>query len=216
MNRIIPSLFLILCTYLIVSCSKDNFECSSANTVNIPQVMKDYFYYKEGTWWVYKNVKNNTYDSLWVSNVNLYNNRGEGKEGFGNPDNCYERIAMGIKQSGADSVSKFYLWDLSNFDVDNNNRFAFGVFGRDILTNVEWDFNLLFANSQLETYNPVRNISSIHKDSITLNGNTYINLIEVTGSNFIHYWLFSKQVGLVKYIDRDSNQWELIRYNINQ
>jgi len=216
MNSKFQSLFFILLTYLSVICCSKEIECSTSNAVKIPQVMKDYFYYKEGTWWVYKNIKNSTYDSLWVSNVNIYNNRGKGKEGFGNPDNCYERIVMGIEQSGGDSVTEFFTRSLSNFVVNNNNQFAFGVSGRDIPTTVEWNLILFYTNNQLETFNPVRNTSSIYIDSASVQGKTYNNPIEVTGSNHIHYWLFSKHIGLIKYIDLDSNQWELIRYNINQ
>jgi hypothetical protein len=195
---------------------KEKFECSSNNKVPIPQIMKDYFYYKEGTWWVYKNVKNNTYDSMWVlqSSSNYY--QGQGGEGFGSTDKCYERIVMGIDQRGGDSVSKFSMWDLSNFVVNNNNRFAFGVFGRNISTTANWDLDLFFTNNELEKYNPIRQINSVYKESESVQNKTYNNLIEVVGSNQVHYWLFSKHIGLVKYVDRDSNQWELIKYNINQ
>lgn len=182
----------------------------------VPQIMKDYFFYKQGSWWVYVNTKNNTYDSLWISNVNSYNNRGEGGEAFGNLDNCYERLEMGIGQRGGDSVSKFGMWDLSNLVKGNNNRFAFGVFWRDISTTANRDLNLFFTNNQLETYNSVRHITSVYKDSATVQQKAYNNLIEVAGSSYIHYWLFSKHIGLIKYIDKDSNQRELVKYNINQ
>lgn len=214
-QKLIGILLLIVSSIAFSSC-KEKFECNANNNVPIPQIMKDYFYYKEGTWWVYKNIKNNTYDSMWVSQSSSNNYRGEGGEGFGSNDKCYERIVMGIEQSGSDSVSKFSMWDLSNFVLNNSNRFAFGVFGRDISTTAEWDLNLFFTNNQLDTFNSVRNISSVLKDSATLQHKTFKNVIEVSGSNYIHYWLFSKHTGLIKYIDRDSNQWELIKYNINQ
>jgi hypothetical protein len=213
-----PIILLITFAVVLFSLSncKEKFECTSENTVPMPQIMKDYFYYKQGSWWVYVNVKNNTYDSMWVSNVTAYNNRGEGGEGFGNLDNCYERLVMSVRQRGGDSVSKFSMWSLSNVILDNNNRFRLMVYGRDISTNVEWDLNLFFTNNQLETYNSVRYISSVYQDSATIQHKTYNNLIEVTGSNYIHYWLFSKHIGLIKYIDKDSNQWELVKYGINQ
>lgn len=99
MKNKLLSLFLILFTFFIVACSKDKIECSSTNTVNIPQVMKDFFFYKEGTWWVYKNVKDNTFDSMWVrqSSSNAY--RGE-SDGFGNINKCYEHTVMGIDNIG--------------------------------------------------------------------------------------------------------------------
>jgi hypothetical protein len=46
------------------------------------------------------------------------------------------------------------------------------------------------------------------------------SLGKVDGNNYVYdnikYRLFAKNIGLIKYIDRDSNQWELIKYHINQ
>lgn len=216
MKHTISKITLVLFLCISAWTCKEKFECNSNNHVPIPQIMKDYFYYKEGSWWVYKNTKNNTYDSMWISQSSSNNYRGEGREGFGSTDKCYERIVMGIEQLGGDSISKFSMWDLSNFILNNDNRFGFGVFWRDIASTGNIDLNLFFTNNQLETYNPVRQISSEFKDSAMVQNQTYKNLIEVTGSNYIYYWLFAKNIGLVKYIDRNSNQWELIKHNINQ
>ncbi len=56
--RLSFSFMLLLAGMLSCLSCKEKFECSAENTVNIPQVMKDCFYFKEGTWWVYKNIKN--------------------------------------------------------------------------------------------------------------------------------------------------------------
>ncbi len=217
MNRIISSLLLILCAYLIVSCSKSNFECSSANTVNIPQVMKDYFYYKEGSWWVYKNIKNNTYDSMWVFQSTFNSYRGEGKEGFGLTNKCYEQARSAIRTITNVDLMSFRI---SNVVTDERERFRFSIFWRDPFNGLEKDFNLFFTNGTLEKIDLARPIIITTLDTLIVQNNSYNGLIEVDASSFfydnIKYRLFAKNIGLVKYIDRDSNHWELIRYNINQ
>ncbi|MFA9213374.1 MAG: hypothetical protein ACEQSR_05950 [Candidatus Methylacidiphilales bacterium] len=216
MKKYYPIISLLFLAIIFFNGCKEKFECSSNNEVPIPQIMKDYFYYKQGTWWVYKNVKNNTYDSMWVWQRSSNYYQGNGGEGFGRTDKCYERIVMSIDQRGGDSVSKFSMWNLSNFVVNNNNRFGFGVFGRNISTTANWDLDLFFTNIELEKYNPVRQISSVYKESESVQNKNYNNLIEVVGSNQVHYWLFSKHIGLIKYVDLDSNQWELVKYNVSQ
>lgn len=216
MKNTVSKIILVLVLCSSAWACKEKFECTSNNYEPIPQIMKDYFFYKEGSWWVYKNIKNNTYDSMWISQNQYYNNRGEGNEGFGSTDKCYERIVMGIEQRGGDSISKFSMWDLSNFVVNNNNRFALGVLWTDKVTTANLNLDLFFVNNQIEKYNSVRQISSDYKDSTTVQNRNYYSLIEVIGADCINYWLFSKNIGLIKYIDRDSNQWELIKYNINQ
>lgn len=121
---------MIVCSISVNSC-KEKFECSTNNNVPIPQIMKDYFYYKEGTWWVYKNTKNNTYDSMWVSQSSSNNYRGEGGEGFGRTDKCYEHTVMGIDNI---NTKGFMRWDLTNFVLNNNQRFGFSAFWRDTTT----------------------------------------------------------------------------------
>ncbi len=219
MKPFIRQVFYIVLLAGIISCQscKKKFECTAGNNVPIPQIMKGFFYYKVGSWWVYYNIKTNAYDSMWVSqsSSNIY--RGEGKEGFGDVNKCYEHTVMGIVNK---RTVDFMRWDLSNFVLNNNQRFGFTIYWRDPSTNVNKDLNLFFSDGIIETYNPVRPLIISTPDSTTIQNNRYNNLIEVDAYNFyydnIKYRLFAKHVGLIKYIDRDSNQWELVKCNIIQ
>ena len=107
-------IFLVCLGALFLSSCDEDFECSSDNTVPIPQNMKDFFYFKEGTWWVYYNTKTHLYDSLWVrkSSLNVY--RGEGREGFGKIDKCYEQTSMAIDAQSTISPLEYLGWGISN------------------------------------------------------------------------------------------------------
>lgn len=196
---------------------KEKFECSPSNTVLIPQNMKDFFFFKEGTWWVYVNVKTGDYDSLWVWKHNFDIYRGEGGEGFGHLDKCYEQTLSAIK---SEIVSDLMSYRISNMVLDERERFHFIIFWRDPSNGLGKDFNLFFTNGILEKIDPVRPVIITSLDSVIVQKNSYNSLIEIDASGFIYdnirYRLYAKNIGLIKYIDRDSNQWELIRYNINQ
>jgi hypothetical protein len=68
-------IFLIILTALNIQCCKpptDNIpstvvvNCDSNNTVLIPEDMKARFYFKEGTYWIYKNISSGEIDSMWA------------------------------------------------------------------------------------------------------------------------------------------------------
>lgn len=171
--------------------------------------MKDYFYYKEGSWWVYVNVKNNTYDSMWVKNHSI--NTHQGGDELGSRSKCFElgKIIIAAKEHPG-----FYI-QLSNIS-EFGDRFHFSS----ITQKVGRDVSFTFLNGQIETTNNPRPYHIETKDSITIQNKMYndlicINSIDLLYDNII-YRVYAKRAGLIKYTDRDSNQWELIRYNINQ
>lgn len=96
----------------------------------------------------------------------------------------------------------------------------FTIYWRDTSTTVNKGNNMFFSNDQLETHNSLHPIIILTPDSATIQNKKYTQLIEVDTYNYyydnIKYRLFAKNAGLIKYIDRDSNQWELIKYSINQ
>ena len=58
--------FLLIISY---SCSKSNLtntDCNDGNSVLMPDVPKSFFAFKPGTWWIYEDLNNHTFDSVWV------------------------------------------------------------------------------------------------------------------------------------------------------
>ncbi len=219
MKIIIQPIFYFMLIAGTISCQscKEKFECSSGNSVPIPQIMKDFFYFKAGSWWVYYNMKTNAYDSMWVnqSSSNVY--RGEGSEGFGKLDKCYEQNRDVISNNTTEAILQFRI---SNIVVDERERFRFIILWRDTSNNLEKMFELFFTNGELEIIPPLHPIIISPIDTVFVQNAKYTNLIEVDANNYyydnIKYRLFAKHIGLIKYLDRDSNQWELLKYNIIQ
>lgn len=63
-------LFSIVLLYLLLSCTKDKVPCTTCPSGQGPcqnvQELKDYFYFKPGSWWVYQEVNTSELDTLTV------------------------------------------------------------------------------------------------------------------------------------------------------
>jgi hypothetical protein len=201
------SLFVLLPFFLCTNSCKEKFECNPNNTVLIPQIMKDFFFFKEGTWWVYKNVKNNAFDSLWIRETSYRTERGG--DGFGSKEKCFQNAKVII----SDKKNSGLFFQISNTSTDGD-RYHFSSF------NEGKDVSFTFLSGELETtFNP-RPYYIKKIDSICIQNKTYNDLIEVNSINLLYdkiiNRIYGNHVGLIKYIDRDSNQWELFKYHINQ
>ncbi|MDZ4758730.1 MAG: hypothetical protein SGJ10_11430 [Bacteroidota bacterium] len=68
MKRQKAILCLITLLALCISCNLNKKpKCTQSNTVHVPQNAIDYFYFKEGSWWVYEDEATKEQDSVWVS-----------------------------------------------------------------------------------------------------------------------------------------------------
>ena len=79
-------LIILSLPFIFSTCRKNTDSapiiCTDSNTVMAPQLAKDLFAFKPGTWWVYEDLINHTFDSLWVgentSEKRYYNNSSMG------------------------------------------------------------------------------------------------------------------------------------------
>lgn len=84
------------------SCSNKNKNeeetvCTTQNTVLVPQDLKDRFFFKEGTYWIYKNIASNETDSLWVVLGNVETISVDNKNYGYIKNKCYERFVTTVK-----------------------------------------------------------------------------------------------------------------------
>lgn len=83
-------------------------QCTSSNSVLVPQDMKDRFYFKDGTYWVYKNINTNALDSMWVWQSTISTSPVEPKiygTGF---NKCYESFYFKIKNPTTVNGDNYY------------------------------------------------------------------------------------------------------------
>ena len=198
------------------------YPCSNANSVFVPQDMKDRFYFKDGTYWIYININTNETDSMWVwksSNaVSCVDSKVYGN-GF---SKCYESFNYRVKNLAAINGDKYY----TNIGINvspvkgTSNSELFGIS----------DF---YLKDQIESYR-VDNRGGVYEnqmgeimvmmDSVVVQNNlVYRNVFRLfypPGARTYDYLLdtyYAKNIGLVKFNRRvDSTEWELIRYHIVQ
>ncbi len=220
----LSTLFVILNTGFCSSCKDKNEPetvCTSANTVPVPQDMKDRFFFKEGTYWIYKNLATNKTDSLWViANTMESINVDDDDYGF-IKNKCYERFVSTIKSDfqATDSYHNVYaiiihpkkgqpdseLFGLEDFNLPLD-RLAYRIENRGGQYENQMGAEIELTDSLVTADNIV------YKD--------ILHLYYPTGTSTYDYlrdMYYAKNKGLVKFKrNTDNSEWELIRYNIIQ
>lgn len=101
-NIHLTTLLVILTVTGPCSSCKDSVQdektvCTAQNTVYVPKDMKDRFFFKEGSYWIYKNLATSETDSIWVwssYNDNYPANELDDKD---IKDKCYETFTTNAK-----------------------------------------------------------------------------------------------------------------------
>lgn len=196
--------------------------CDSSNTVLIPQDMKARFYFKEGTYWIYKNIATGETDSMWVWD-------GENSIVSVNPkwytkglNKCYESFSYLVKNKKYNINSYYSGIGITIHPNDGLKRLDefFEIVETSPLNNFRGDFRISVRGVQYETQSEaeIKFIDSL----ITFEGGNYKNILMLKYpnpntndiNNEMHY---AKNIGLVKFTrSADNSTWELIRYKINQ
>ncbi len=189
--------------------SGQDITCDGNNTLHLSSNAKSYFYFKQGSWWVYYNEAINRYDSLYVtSSRNDIRQPGDDD----NKNKCYELVRLSV----GNDTNRLRL----NTDMDvSSDRTA--IVERHRYDNGQLsDFELLFVSDSIVLLNDVRPYNIKLIDSTITQQAVYKNLIEIKSDKIMfddfNYRLYGKNVGLIKFIDKKSNKWELIKYHINQ
>ncbi|MCX6186395.1 MAG: hypothetical protein NTU43_05270 [Bacteroidetes bacterium] len=188
----------------------------------IPEDMKARFYFKEGTYWVYKNIDNSEIDSMWVWD-------GENIISTVNPkwytmglNKCYESFSYLVKNKIFDGNNYYSgigitihpedglirpneLFEITETSPLNNFRGDFRIAIRGIKYETQTTAEVLFEDSIITKENLVfKNILNLKYPSQ--------NTVDIYSNMY-----YAKNIGLVKFVrSNDNSTWELIRYKINQ
>jgi len=216
---------IILAIPTLTNCQKAREKRWCKNPIKIPQRVVDYFYFKEGTYWIYENETTHEVDSQWVcyskfDTISPDDNLNKQCNCTGKL--CYQKIDVRIstkKYNGCKS-GNYYLHYLINFDANQVSKFTkdFYVY--------KMKFSVYFTTSAGFSYTFDNNdkwkgLSSAYKDTILNNPN-----INQTEAVQFHYDLgdrlgdiyrectLARNIGYVNYTAKDSSKWFLKRYNI--
>lgn len=224
-TQFFPLLYIMLTVGYCGSCDKNEPEtvCTTANTVSVPQDLKDRFLFHQGTWWVYENIQTSIIDSFWVVSshveiINVDNNV------FGNIKNkCYEAFETAI-QSSSNTVN----WNYTKYGISLYPKAGFNLpnelFGLKDSYSIQPNDAFYRLEIEGDNYSNQMGATIKHVDSIvTDQGLVYKDILHIfypTGIQTYDYLLdmyYAKNIGLVKFHRRaDNSHWELVRHQIKQ
>jgi hypothetical protein len=220
-----------------ISCKRVKYAttaCNKRNRVEIPQKVKDYFSFKEGTYWVYQNQKTLATDSHWVcesylGTKEIKGNSGEKCHCFSGT--CYENMEMKILNpsmtecvhaGNKEPYIRFFLTlDYNEAEKYSKNYYRFLLeTGRATSINEFWNDGRWRLNYMgIGIGNELKDTSNYYVKNLK-----YTNCI-LQRSNVLpiydHYSevIMAQNIGIVSYVnykDTTNATWHLIRKNIIQ
>jgi hypothetical protein len=229
MKTHILHLCLLLALFILMqssSCSNKNKNeeetvCTPQNTVLVPQDLKDRFFFKVGTYWIYQNIQTNETDSLWVW-VSYQESISVNDEHYGYiKDKCYEQFATSIMSELYKSSSRYTSYSISIYPKKEDGGELFGLEESTPLNNFGAIYRLENRGGQYENQEGVE--ITMLDTLLTQNNIVYKNVLHLkypTGqqtNDYLDDMYYAKNIGLVKFHRfTDTSNWELIRSHIVQ
>jgi hypothetical protein len=216
-------LFTSAMLFWLHSCEKPKSEPSpiscTNNTMPLPQMAKDYFLFKDGSYWVYKNTITQQQDSFYVTDFkNLTGDNTQYK--YGNTlKRCYEMYEYKMK---GNLIGGMKCVSYPNFP-NNDLQFATQTFFIDEYNNKitgQQYSKFTFIGDSLLRSDFVLGSTINLLDSLGVSGKFYYNIISQRNANlgidYAKVSYYAKNIGLIKFTTNDNQTYELIKYHINQ
>jgi hypothetical protein len=184
--------------------------------------MKARFYFKEGTYWIYKNIETGELDSMWVWSGENSISRVNPKWYTKGLNKCYETFSYLVKNKNYNNNSYYSGIGVIIHPTDGFKRLdeLFEITETSPLNNFRGDYRIASRGNQYETQSEAEII--IIDSLVSTQGNIFKDIVQLEypngNTNDINSKMFyAKNIGLIKF-ERSSDKsiWELIRYKINQ
>lgn len=184
--------------------------CQHADRYSVTDDFKQYIYFPEGSYWVYKNQFNN-YDTLTITNI-------VSKYEKYNAESCdeFEKITIDYNSSSKGEITRYTshtnaFFTLCEYNTANSYFNELTDFGKNLknenkvlgcLTAIEW----LIQDT----------VEVNHKYFFNVYVNKTISDIPTTIVDYPFLCYFSKNIGLIKKELQNGEVWELVDYKINK
>ncbi len=198
------------------SCKEDiKTICTENNTLKIPQEIKDLFWYKDSSYWIYKDSVSGQFDSCWISesNIGIENELTEKINPF-SKGKCFETGLFKVNSNNQITYKSGINPSITNKGIAFENEHF------NIIVSNNFDFTRIrFKGLELDTFN-FEGGKVIRLNNINVNGIEYLNIINL---NYIKPSIdiykriyYANKIGIIKYEDINERVWELVRYNVKQ
>jgi len=210
MNQTILYLTLSLSTFCFTNCNQcETTQCTDGNTKNrISTVLKNYFYFKTGSWWVYENELSLERDSIYVVQDKIERIM---------PDEsckCNEQLFVRIGTSTNDSI--FY-----NTSSEMSSAISFM---KVLVGSSNYDYTYRFEvqnDTALKLENQHNGIIQYLPEYAGPKGNyskVYRCFYNKVLTDYLSDSYFAPHIGLIRftYKEGDGTYWNLINYHVIQ
>ncbi|MDP2174853.1 MAG: hypothetical protein Q8K70_02975 [Bacteroidota bacterium] len=208
--------FALCCVFL--SCNKNQCEPCGSNYKTIPQEMRDWALFGEGSWWVYRLAEDTTvFDTVRFSSrsdfrSNLYTCDDYYAPSIGCSETitCHWRHSNSYYFNGVDQIVLFYPPGGGVFLYFSGSGYGGGnIFG----------INPIKVDEFYGNFRLIDTFSNQNFNGIKINKGFYSSTLADTSTTVKYvrdiYW--GKNIGLVKVqIYPNSQTWELINYEVKQ
>lgn len=208
--------FLLIVILGIVACNEnpsDEFKCTIENTVYIPKDAFARFYFKDGTYWIYKDSLSGLFDSMWIENSILVINKHDGA--FIDYPKCYERFGYDLISSRYGSsyiVTGNYGQEEINYTTER-----FGIQEEPSWYSHGVIYKLFMIGNKYDEENGEGG-KQVFIDTIVVRNQIYFDVLKIhyltQSFDYLIDAYYAKGIGLVKFKRTDGTIWELMRYNI--
>jgi hypothetical protein len=201
------------------SCQDDcpNITCTESNTVIAPSAIKDYFVFKKGSYWIYRNTVTSERDCVYVHEFR--------RQVYQPSDNevcvskCYEDFFQSV-YSVKYGRSNLQVRALPRESKDSNQE-IFCVNETDYSVDVHYPV-IRFYSIGTSYHNLLSSGAEwTYLDSMMINGKTYYNVQKFQyGSTFdkddyLRSASYAKHTGMIRFKRKDGTEWELVEYYIS-
>lgn len=214
----LPCLFLLS----LQSCrDKDEpeYECTSDNTVLLPEKAVSMFFFKEGSYWIYQREDSLYTDSVWVTKATVGIFPVDKKEyPYFKGQKCYEsRNTYFASHQG-------YFFDDNIYSLQNRAPKTTTTYSEELFFLGDgWqktsDIRLDFMGNEIERINAYGD-SVYHKDSIEVSGEHYFDITMykqmIQKPDYLIEAYYAPNKGMIRFKDTHDAWWNLIRYKIIQ
>ena len=194
-----------------------SLKCSDANTIKLPKDMLDFFYFKRGTYWVYQKDSTDQIDSVWVVDDNMgTEDPKSAKQDCGcGQGKCYQTAGCVFNSTESVKANRtllkyefFYnIIDLKGLQSNVSETYWDGA--RNYAT-------YIYSNNGKFIPNP--NCTESDINFITIKGFQFNDCMQLQyDKNRLNWYkniIYSRNIGMIKYLKYDNTTWQLVRYKI--
>lgn len=204
----------------IAGCRKTPKECN--NHIPLHPMAYDYFVFKPGSYWVYKEESSGAIDSVWV--IGIHEEDYWAYRELGTKDcPCFKSIGITHRHSFINNLDEHL--GISAIISKNNT-----INASEVSINGTFDSTYLDEIRFHDVFDPSRYNTTTGKglgrvtmlDSFTTNNQTYYQVFKLKYPKYYRTvdWVVelyqAKHIGVIQFTDYQYRTWELIRYKVLQ